>query len=178
MAPFKMAGLIGKGGNKHYPTAISTEEDDQDLETGNFLQERQRNNRVEGAQGESGSNEEYKSLVRYIDTYRDPNAEVEEIEDSGASASHPSWMFWKKKADGTSGQSAFVTPADWLNTDMKTGLDPMEVERRRKYTGWNELSTEKENMFLKFVGFFRGPILYGKLLPQDAVATPDFHSLA
>lgn len=87
-------------------------------------------------------------------------------------------MFWKKKADGTSGQSAFVTPADWLNTDMKTGLDPMEVERRRKYTGWNELSTEKENMFLKFVGFFRGPILYGKLLPKDAVATPDFHSLA
>lgn len=63
MAPFKMAGLIGKGGNKHYPTAISTEEDDQDLETGNFLQERQRNNRVEGAQGESGSNEEYKSYV-------------------------------------------------------------------------------------------------------------------
>lgn len=37
----------------------------------------------------------------------------------------------------------------------------MEVERRRKFSGWNELTTEKENMLLKFVGFFRGPILYG-----------------
>lgn len=36
----------------------------------------------------------------------------------------------------------------------------MEVERRRKSTGWNELTTEKENMILKFIGFFRGPILY------------------
>ena len=36
----------------------------------------------------------------------------------------------------------------------------MEVERRRKSSGWNELSTEKENMILKFIGFFRGPILY------------------
>ncbi|GKT88393.1 plasma-membrane proton-efflux P-type ATPase [Colletotrichum tofieldiae] len=154
-----MAGLIGKGGNKHYPQPISTEDEEQDLETGNFIQERARNNRVEGGAGENGTNEEYRSLVRYIETYRDPNAEVEETEAPSAKKI-PKWMFWKKAAVDGAGSSAFVTPADWLKTDMKQGLDPTEVERRRKYTGWNELTTEKENMFLKFVGFFRGPILY------------------
>lgn len=84
------------------------------------------------------------------------------MEEATTSKKVPAWQFWKKQADGVSGASSFVTPADWLNTDLKTGLDPMEVERRRKYTGWNELTTEKENMLLKFIGFFRGPILYGK----------------
>lgn len=77
----------------------------------------------------------------------------------------PAWQFWKKATQEGAGASGFVTPADWLKTDMRQGLDPTEVERRRKYTGWNELTTEKENMFLKFVGFFRGPILYGKHKP-------------
>jgi hypothetical protein len=45
---------------------------------------------------------------------------------------------------------------------MREGLNPMEVERRRRMTGWNELAAEKENMLLKFVGFFRGPVLYGE----------------
>lgn len=40
----------------------------------------------------------------------------------------------------------FVTPTDWMNTEMKDGLNSMEVERRRKHSGWNELSAEKENM--------------------------------
>ncbi|KDN70083.1 putative plasma-membrane proton-efflux P-type ATPase [Colletotrichum sublineola] len=159
-----MAGLIGKGGNKHYPQPINIEDEDQDLETGNFIQERARNNRVEGAAGETGSNEEYRSLIRYIDTYRDPNADVEETE-APTSKKVPKWMFWKKATVEGAGSSGFVTPADWLKTDMRQGLDPTEVERRRKYTGWNELTTEKENMFLKFVGFFRGPILYGKHKP-------------
>lgn len=49
----------------------------------------------------------------------------------------------------------------------------MEVERRRKTAGWNELSTEKENMILKFIGFFRGPILYVRAHPaRTAVKTP------
>ncbi|KAJ0158382.1 Plasma membrane ATPase, partial [Colletotrichum tanaceti] len=154
-----MAGLIGKGGNKHYPQPINVEDEEQDLETGNFIQERARNNRVEGGAGEGGTNEEYRSLLRYIDTYRDPNAEVEET-DAPTAKKIPKWMFWKKAVAEGAGSSGFITPADWLKTDMKQGLDAAEVERRRKYTGWNELTTEKENMFLKFVGFFRGPILY------------------
>ena len=47
----------------------------------------------------------------------------------------------------------------------------MEVERRRKYSGWNELTTEKENMLLKFLGFFRGPILYGMSLIDSTASS-------
>jgi len=101
------------------------------------------------------------SLVRYIDTYRDPRAEVEEEEETEDARKKPWWAFWR--AGGTSKSlSDFVTPDDWLRTHVSVGLDDGEVERRRKRSGWNELTTEKENMFLKFLGFFRGPILYGR----------------
>ena len=73
----------------------------------------------------------------------------------------PWYAFWRSKGGAGRSLSDFETPTDWLNTDIRRGLDTMEVERRRKHTGWNELVTEKENMFLKFVGFFQGPILYG-----------------
>ena len=52
---------------------------------------------------------------------------------------------------------------------MHKGLSEGDVTSRRKASGWNELSTEKENMFLKFVGYFRGPILYGKLCSSKSV---------
>lgn len=100
------------------------------------------------------------SLVRYIDTYRDPNSEVE-IEEEPVEKKKP----WWKGGGAAAGKkfSDFVTPTDWLNTEIRDGLNTMEVERRRKSTGWNELSTEKENMLIKFIGFFRGPILYVRL---------------
>lgn len=83
------------------------------------------------------------SLVRYIDTYRDPNSEVVEEEET-TEKKKPWW-----KGGGTTGGKKFndfVTPTEWLNVDIREGLDPMEVERRRKHSGWNELSAEKENM--------------------------------
>lgn len=83
------------------------------------------------------------SLVRYIDTYRDPHAEMGE-EEEAEEKKKPWW-----KGGGSAGAkklSDFVTPQDWLNTDIRQGLDAAEVERRRKHTGWNELTAEKENM--------------------------------
>ena len=53
-------------------------------------------------------------------------------------------------------------PEEWLNSDIKQGLSNSDVEHRRKRFGWNEISTEKENLFIKFLMFFTGPILYGK----------------
>lgn len=75
----------------------------------------------------------------------------------------PWWAFWRGGKSGyarAASLSEFETPSDWLDTDIRDGLSSMEVERRRKSAGWNELSTEKENMLLKFIGFFRGPVLY------------------
>ena len=57
----------------------------------------------------------------------------------------------------------YEVPEDWLETDIKQGLSNHTVEERRKKSGFNELTTEKENMFIKFIGYFRGPILYGEL---------------
>ncbi len=104
-------------------------------------------------------------LVRYIDTYRDPNAESGgEEEEIGASSRRPWYAFWRRGGDGYAPArlSEFETPSDWLNTDLKQGLSTAEVDGRRKCSVWNGLVTEKENMFLKFVGYFRGPILYGR----------------
>lgn len=52
-------------------------------------------------------------------------------------------------------------PPEWLEADIKQGITNADVEARRKRFGWNEITTEKENLFLKFLGFFTGPILYG-----------------
>lgn len=83
------------------------------------------------------------SLIRYIDTYRDPHAEGVEEEEI-----EPKKKPWWKGGGAVAGKkfSDFATPTDWLSTDMREGLNDTEVERRRKQSGWNELSAEKENM--------------------------------
>jgi magnesium-transporting ATPase (P-type) len=53
-------------------------------------------------------------------------------------------------------------PEEWLQADIKQGISNSDVEHRRKRFGWNEITTEKENMFIKFLMFFTGPILYGE----------------
>ncbi|KAK6822774.1 hypothetical protein PG987_014319 [Apiospora arundinis] len=168
MAP-NLKKLKGLGGHKSNPeyTAAAMEEG-ADLESGSFLTENQRNNDVEPApapknpQGENPYMDEYKSLVRFVDTYRDPHAEGELEEDFGTEQKKaPWWAFWKSGKNGpVSSKSDFDTPGEWLKTDLHKGLDSLEVERRRKQSGWNELAAEKENMLLKFIGFFRGPVLY------------------
>ncbi len=107
--------------------------------------------------------------MRYIDTYRDPRAEIEGEEEVADVRKRSWWQIGGKKGNGRK-LSDFVTPDDWLKTHINQGLDDMEIERRRKFSGWNELTTEKENMFLKFIGFFRGPILYGTSIGRS------FHS--
>jgi hypothetical protein len=56
-------------------------------------------------------------------------------------------------------------PEEWLEADIKQGISNQDVENRRKRFGWNEIVTEKENLFIKFLMFFTGPILYGKHAP-------------
>jgi H+-transporting ATPase len=101
---------------------------------------------------------EYGNLVRYISNYRD-GRRASTIGGDDETPKKKHW--WSRK--GAAAGSDFETPDEWLTTDLKTGLKSHEVEQRRKRTGWNELTTEKENMFLKFLSYFTGPILYGKL---------------
>jgi H+-transporting ATPase len=113
----------------------------------------------QSAQGNDDELGEYGNLVRYISTYRDGRR----ASTIGGDDDTPKKKHWWSRASRGGGGEGFETPDDWLLTDMKAGLKSHDVESRRKKTGWNELTTEKENMLLKFLSYFTGPILYGKL---------------
>lgn len=109
---------------------------------------------------------EYANLIRYISTYRDRRFSKSPSQVSGedvADATVKRKVPWYKKlfSNGPGAADLYEVPEDWLNTDIKQGLTSAQVEERRRKTGFNELTTEKENMFLKFLGYFKGPILYG-----------------
>lgn len=53
-----------------------------------------------------------------------------------------------------------VVPEDQLQTDTRTGLTEAEVLARRKKYGLNQMAEEKENLILKFLGYFVGPIQF------------------
>jgi hypothetical protein len=53
-----------------------------------------------------------------------------------------------------------VVPEDMLQTDSRLGLTESEVVARRRKYGLNQMKEEKENLILKFLGFFVGPIQF------------------
>jgi H+-transporting ATPase len=53
-----------------------------------------------------------------------------------------------------------VVPEDQLQTDTTIGLTESEVIARRKKYGMNQMKEEKENLILKFLGYFIGPIQF------------------
>lgn len=89
--------------------------------------------------------DEYQNLVRYISNYREGRRKsVASISPDADAVKKPWWKFWAKsgKAPGMD-QSSFEVPDDWLETDLSQGLRSSELDGRRKYSGWNELTTEK-----------------------------------
>ncbi|KAK9457166.1 hypothetical protein V1511DRAFT_152239 [Dipodascopsis uninucleata] len=58
------------------------------------------------------------------------------------------------------GQSARPVPEELLQTDPRYGLSSDEVTARRKKYGLNQMKEEKENLVLKFVMYFIGPIQF------------------
>ncbi|RMD43648.1 hypothetical protein DV735_g1432, partial [Chaetothyriales sp. CBS 134920] len=55
---------------------------------------------------------------------------------------------------------ARLVPEELLQTDTRMGLMEPEVVQRRKKYGLNSMREEKENLFLKFLGYFVGPIQF------------------
>lgn len=109
--------------------------------------------------------DEYAQLQKYISTYRDANADAGDSSGGGKREKKQWWKFWKSNNGGSSSSgkkqaNAKEVPAEWVETDIRQGITDQEVNDRRKRFGWNELTTEKENLFLKFFTYFTGPILY------------------
>ncbi|KAJ5538095.1 hypothetical protein N7494_007574 [Penicillium frequentans] len=109
---------------------------------------------------DGGNLDEYSALNRYISTARDGRRGSTS---SAAAQSHkegkkPWYKFGGAKGDGV--EDGWQAPEDWLETDLRAGLNAGDIEPRRKKCGYNELVTEKTNIFIQFLGYFRGPILY------------------
>lgn len=134
-----------------------------DAQNGTFEKDLEREGANLGGQVPNNDEDqgEYGNLVRYISNYKDGRRASTISGGDDDVKKRPFWKFWGKGGSGPSGDG-FETPDDWLETDMKKGLTSTEVETRRKKTGWNELTTEKNNLFLAFLGYFTGPILYGQ----------------
>ncbi|KAF8004641.1 hypothetical protein HF325_000098 [Metschnikowia pulcherrima] len=58
------------------------------------------------------------------------------------------------------GASFKAVPEELLQTSPATGLTDDEVTKRRKKYGYNQMAEEHENLVLKFVMFFVGPIQF------------------
>lgn len=49
---------------------------------------------------------------------------------------------------------------DMLQTDPEKGLSEIEAQHRRRKYGPNRMKEEKENLLLKFLSFFVGPVQF------------------
>lgn len=106
--------------------------------------------------------DEFGKVFKYVSTHREH--EEDENGDEDVEEKRVWYAPWKKrklrtsKADRRPGQF----PEEWRLTDIRQGLSSDEVSNRRRKSGWNELVSEKQNPIAKIIGYFRGPILYGK----------------
>ncbi|EIM19139.1 plasma-membrane proton-e [Wallemia mellicola] len=106
---------------------------------------------------EESPQHEYNALVEYIQNVelRKGDDNVEEAEE--IHYRRPWYAPWKKIEIRQQGKSV---PEDWYTADIRHGISSSDVEPRRRQFGFNELESPEENLVLKFIGFFRGPVLY------------------
>ncbi|TFK50282.1 plasma-membrane proton-e [Heliocybe sulcata] len=105
--------------------------------------------------------DEYTRLLKYID-YEAQRAK-RGGDEGGDEDEEKEWRRvwyapWKKVAVEEEGKRK--VPPRWLETDMLQGLPDDEITNRRNRFGYNELESPRENPILKFLGYFKGPVLY------------------
>ncbi|KAL7422606.1 hypothetical protein Q5752_003254 [Cryptotrichosporon argae] len=139
--------------------ALTHRKKNKNPEDGNPEVEKQRQEAEENKKYEG---EEYDVLLRYVTDQAEKQKRGGGDDDGQDDDEHAKYvrkwyMPWKKvKVD----QGAKKVPAEMLNTERQQGLSASEADSRRKQFGYNELESPNENQFLKFIGYFRGPILY------------------
>ncbi|PWN54459.1 putative PMA1-H+-transporting P-type ATPase [Violaceomyces palustris] len=109
--------------------------------------------------------EEYATLIQFIRDQKTHSGE-EDGDDGSRIVRKRNWLMpWKVteqrvNKNGEVEELPQKTPASWLETDMTKGISEADVQKRRAMFGFNELESPTENLFIKFLGFFKGPILY------------------
>jgi H+-transporting ATPase len=83
----------------------------------------------------------------------DMDALIDELESQDGHAE-------EEEEDDVNPGTGRVVPEDQLQTDTRIGLTESEVLARRKKYGMNQMKEEKENLILKFLGYFIGPIQF------------------
>lgn len=84
----------------------------------------------------------------------DIDALIEDLESEDGHA------FEEEEEETSPATGGRVVPDDMLQTDSRLGLTEAEVVARRRKYGLNQMKEEKENLVLKFLGFFVGPIQF------------------
>lgn len=113
----------------------------------------------------SNANEEYSALINFIREQKGHSGD-DENQDETHIEKRRSWLTpWKTtevrvNKMGEVEEVAAKVPSSWLETEMTRGISEADVQKRRQAFGFNELESPTENLFLKFLGFFKGPILY------------------
>ncbi|WVW85256.1 plasma-membrane proton-efflux P-type ATPase [Kwoniella bestiolae CBS 10118] len=129
-----------------------------DPESGDADAEAKRNEEEEKKKYEG---EEYDVLLRYVEEQKQrlKNKKDDDGDDDDKNAKYVrKWYAPWKKTKVESGTKK--VPQEWLETDRQKGLSSSDIDERRKHSGWNELESPSENQFIKFISYFRGPILY------------------
>jgi hypothetical protein len=113
------------------------------IETGGFDNEKSQDAGAAVGKKPAEDDEEDEDMDALIDELESQDGHVEEEEEENEGP----------------GQGR-VIPEDQLQTDTRVGLTESEVTARRKKYGLNQMKEEKENLILKFLGFFIGPIQF------------------
>lgn len=117
-----------------------------DIESGNL-------NEKQGAPAGTAQHSKAKPIDDDEEEDEDMDALIDELE------SQDGHLEEEEEEEDTPGGGR-VIPEDQLQTDTRTGLTEAEVHIRRKKYGLNQMKEEKENLILKFLGYFIGPIQF------------------
>jgi H+-transporting ATPase len=110
---------------------------------------------------------EKKAVVEDEEEDEDMDALIEELESQDANIDD------EEEEEAVAGGARNV-PEELLQTSTRDGLTSAEVLQRRKKFGMNQMKEEKENLILKFLGFFIGPIQF--VMEAAAVLAGKTHS--
>ncbi|KAF8312959.1 plasma-membrane proton-e [Clavulina sp. PMI_390] len=128
-----------------------------DIEAGDPRREEKQREEEERSRYEKG--DEYEILLRYVTDEAEKAKRGKSSDDDEETQYRRPWYAPWKKIEVKSDKEKEI-PEEWLQTEMSTGLNDSDIATRREPYGYNELTSESENQFIKFLSYFRGAILY------------------